>query len=252
MPTRWETIDGAAGTLAVHAAHGASSGGVQGNVLVVCHGFPVGPDSAEGLGASLSTLADRLAAETQWQVLVGCLRGVGSSEGDFSLPGWLDDLRRIVDHGATLAGGGVWVVGFGTGGALALCVAAEDDRVRGVACLGAPASFEAWTHDGRAIVDYARRVGVIRSPDFPPDRRAWVAAFSSVRPDEAATKLPPRPFLLVHGAEDEEVPLAESRVLAEAAGTRSELHVLAGAGHRLRADPRAVAILAGWLERQGP
>jgi putative redox protein len=59
-------------------------------------------------------------------------------------------------------------------------------------------------------------------------------------------------LLVVHGADDEEVPIADGRRLAELAGPRAELRVLAGAGHRLRADPRAVALLAGWLERQGP
>jgi putative redox protein len=37
--------------------------------------------------------------------------------------------------------------------------------------------------------------------------------------------------------------LAESHASAE-------LRVIAGAGHRLRHDPRAVAVLFGWLDRQ--
>jgi len=37
--------------------------------------------------------------------------------------------------------------------------------------------------------------------------------------------------------------------LAEAHGS-AELRVITGAGHRLRHDPRAVAVLLGWLDRQ--
>jgi uncharacterized protein len=95
-------------------------------------------------------------------------------------------------------------------------------------------------------------VGVIRSQGYPPDRGEWGAPFAVLRPDASAAKLAPRPLLVVHGADDEEVPLADGRRLAESAGPHAELRVLAGAGHRLRADPRAVALLAGWLERQGP
>ena len=251
MPTAWDRIDGPAGPLAVHLAEG-STRGPQANVLVICHGFPVGQDSAERVAANLPMLADRLAVETEWRVLVGCLRGVGGSVGDFSLAGWLDDLRAMVDHGAQIGNGGVWVIGFGTGGALGLCAASDDIRVRGVACLGSPATFADWAQDVEGMVEYARRVGVIHSPAFPADRQAWGEGFTALRPQEAAAKLPPRPLLLVHGADDDEVPVGDSRVLAEAAAPSAELRVLQGAGHRLRADPRAVALLAGWLERQGP
>jgi putative redox protein len=37
--------------------------------------------------------------------------------------------------------------------------------------------------------------------------------------------------------------------LAEAHGA-AELRVINGAGHRLRHDPRAIALLMGWLDRQ--
>jgi putative redox protein len=53
----------------------------------------------------------------------------------------------------------------------------------------------------------------------------------------------------MHGSDDEIVPTADSRVLAEAHGS-AELQIISGAGHRLRHDPRAMAILIGWLDRQ--
>jgi putative redox protein len=53
----------------------------------------------------------------------------------------------------------------------------------------------------------------------------------------------------MHGSDDEIVPTADSRVLAEAHGS-AELQIVSGAGHRLRHDPRAMAILLGWLDRQ--
>ena len=249
----WGEIEGPVGSLALHVAPGSSTRGDRANVLILCHGFPVERDSAERVADTLPSLADRIAGENGYPVVVGCLRGVGASAGDFSLGGWYDDLRALVDHAVRMGnGGGVWIVGFGTGGALGLCVAGEDDRVRGVACFGSPATFADWANDGVGMIEYARRVGAIRSEGYPPNRREWGAAFALLRPDESAAKLAPRPVLVVHGADDEEVPLADGRRLAEQAGARAELRVLAGAGHRLRGDPRAVALLSGWLERQGP
>ena len=102
------------------------------------------------------------------------------------------------------------------------------------------------------MLEFSRRVGVIRSAEYPPDIAAWARGFSTLRPDEACALLPPRPVLLVHGVDDDEVPLSDARVLAEAAAGSAELRVIGGAGHRLRADPRAMALLVGWLERQSP
>jgi putative redox protein len=217
------------------------------------HDFPVEAGAAERTGRSLPVLADRLAGESGWRVLAGCLRGVGGSAGDFSLCGWMEDLAVLVDHATDLAaGGGVWVVGFGVGGSMALCLAASDDRVRGVGCLGSPATFDDWAQDPKAMLDAACRVGVITTPGFPPDVMSWARQFTELRPLAAASAVRPREVLVVHGADDDDVPVSDARELAEAAGRGGELRVLAGAGHRLRADPRALALLIGWLERQLP
>lgn len=220
---------------------------------MVVHDFPIEAGSAEHTGRTLPLLADRLADESGWRVLAGCLRGVGGSAGDFSPTGWIEDLRAFVGYAAELAvGGGVWVVGFGVGGTVALCEAASDDRVRGVGCLGSPASLDEWAHDPKAMLSSARRIGLVTAPEFPTDVGAWARQFTQLQPLAAARALEEREVLVVHGSDDDEVPVTDAKQLADAAGRGGELRVLAGAGHRLRGDPRALALLIGWLERQRP
>jgi fermentation-respiration switch protein FrsA (DUF1100 family) len=219
--------------------------------LVLCHGFPAGPGGAATSGQTYPELAERLAADTGWNVLAFNFRGTGASQGNFSLAGWLDDLRAAVDHLLAVDGvSGVWLLGSSTGGALAICQAGEDDRVRGVATLSARSDFADWAADPQRFLDHARAIGVIRDPSFPPDPEAWGRELAEIRPTALIGKIPPRPILLVHGAEDHTVPLQDARVLADAAVDAVELRVLAEAGHRLRHDPRAVALVIGWMERQ--
>jgi putative redox protein len=61
--------------------------------------------------------------------------------------------------------------------------------------------------------------------------------------------LAPRPLLVLHGTEDESVPDFDARVVADAHAA-AELRIVQGAGHQLRHDPRAIAVLLGWLDRQ--
>lgn len=218
--------------------------------LVLCHGFPAGPGGAATSGQTYPELAERLAADTGWVVLAFNFRGTGGSPGDFSLGGWLDDLRAAVDHVlATERVSGVWLAGASTGGALALCEAAEDERVRGVATFSAPTDFSDWAADPEGFLEHARQIGVIRDPDFPADREAWARELREIQPLAVVGKIAPRPILLVHGADDDVVHVEEARALADAAGPEVELRVLGEAGHRLRHDPRAVAVLIGWMER---
>lgn len=255
MPARpWQAIEGPAGSLMVHVAGGAGGASASASsAVVLVHDFPVEAGSAERTGRTLPVLADRLADESGWRVLAGCMRGVGGSTGDFSPCGWTDDVRTFVGHAADLAaGGGVWVVGFGVGGTVALCEAVSDERVRGVGCLGSPASLDDWAQDPKAMLGAARRIGVVTTPDFPADVGAWARQFAELRPLVAARALHTREVLVVHGSDDDDVPVADAKQLADAAGRAGELRVLAGAGHRLRGDPRALAMLIGWLERQRP
>jgi uncharacterized protein len=219
--------------------------------MVLCHAFPSGPGGAATSGQTYPEFAERLAVDTGWTVLTFNFRGSGKSEGDFSLGGWLVDLRAAIDH---LLGSepvsGVWLAGSGTGGSLAICAAAEDDRVRGVAAMSTHAEFREWASDPLRFLEHARSIGVIRDSSFPPDLDLWARELTEIRPIVVIGKVPPRPVLLVHGSDDEVVHLQDARWLADATEGRAELRIVPGAGHRLRHDPRAVAILIGWMERQ--
>ncbi len=229
----------------------AAGGARSRSGLLIAHPFP---EPAQGAARGWSTypeLADRVAAESGWVCLSVALRGMARSEGDFSLVGWQRDLRVGLD--ALLAEpdvAGAWLCGFGLGGALSLCLAAEDERVLGVASFAAPADLDDWAADPRRFLDHARTVGVVRDPDFPPDLERWTRELRDTRPLRLIHRIPPRPLLIVHGSDDDKVPMVDARALVDATDEHADLRVVSAAGHQLRHDPRAIAVLLGWLDRE--
>ena len=248
MSGPFRLLQGEAGDLWSYASATAPGAPVGGHV-VICHDLPRSTGSANDVAQTYPALADRLTRETGLKVVTGTLRGAGASEGDFSAAGWTDDLGRLIEA-EVAADAPRWLVGFGFGGALALHLAAVDDRVAGVACLGAPADLDSFTRDPTQLWERCVRTGVIRTPGFPTDPDAWAAEIAALHPKADAEQLKGRPFLVIHGADDPDISVDDARALSEAATGPSDLRVVFGAGHWLRADPRVIAILVGWLERR--
>lgn len=246
-----EVIDSDGLKLGAHTGRpskGGSSARRRG--LVLAHGFPTGPRWSESSGKTYPEFADRLAADADWTVLAFNFRGTGTSEGDFSMSGWLRDLQAAISYLHDTEGvEAVWLAGFRTGGSLAICAAAEDPRVRGVATFGSPADFDDWAAEPRRFLQTSRDLGVIRTPGYPSDVSAWAQELKEIRAIGCVHEIAPRPFMIVHGSIDDVVPISDARVLADGAES-SELRIITGAGHRLRHDPRAVAVLLGWMDRQ--
>ncbi len=235
--------------LALPARSSRSSGGLQLGVVVV-HGFPTEAGGGINSAKTLPALADVIAAEAGFAALAYAARGVEDSEGNFSLDGWRKDLAGAIDYlTSEVQCEGVWLIGFGTGGALAIVVASRDERVLGLAAVAAPADFEDWARNPRKLLLWAREVGVVRDSNFPQRFDRWASEIRSVRAVDAAEKLGDREVLLLHGSNDETVPVFDARVIADACAG-ADLRIISGAAHHLRHDPRAVAVLLGWLERQ--
>ncbi|MDJ0768362.1 MAG: alpha/beta hydrolase [Ilumatobacter sp.] len=217
--------------------------------MILCHGFPIGPIDARRSAGTYPQLIDRIAYETGYAAMAFNFRGCGKSTGDFSLQGWIDDLRAAIDHLLRVAAvSNVVLVGTNTGGSIAICVGADDPRVSAAALLSPRADFDDWADHPRRFLDHAREIGAVRTPGFPGSMDDWSRAFRRFRPTAAARRFAPRPLIVLHGDDDESIPTTDARQLAQAHGT-AELGLLTGAGHRLRHDPRAIAILMGWLDR---
>jgi uncharacterized protein len=217
--------------------------------LVIAHGMPVGDDAAPNATVMFPELADRVARDTGWLALSFSFQGAGGSPGSFSPGGWLRDVAAAVEllRAETPS---VFLAGFGFGGALALRAAALDPDIGGVAALGAPADLAAVAGDPAGLLACAVASGY-RKANEPVELDEWAADLRAIDPTGAVAAVPPRPLLLVHGSIDALVPLIDARVLSDAAEGQAELRVVAMAPHRLRHDPRAVALLLGWLQRHG-
>ena len=218
------------------------------HILVLVHGLPRAMGMGRQAAGLLPELAEHLANESGWIVATGTLSGVGGSTGTFSGTQWRNDLSRILDR-IDEGDRRISLAGFGFWGSLALAVGAHDERVRGVATFAAPAHLEAWCSGAEAFRRAVQVAGVVGDDAELLDAQALRSDVLAIDPMGAIASIPPRRLLLGHGADDIEVPVSDARDLLASAEGRAELRIIQGAGHQLRADPRMVATLLGWLDR---
>ncbi len=226
-------------------------------VVCICHGIPNNAPAAN------TKIKDRgyagLAGEICRQgftVLIFNFRGTGGSQGNFDILGWADDLKAALDYLWTVpevSGASLSLLGFSGGAAVAVCVAALDERVSAVAACACPAEFDSLVVErgqSSAVIDHFRDVGIIKDKDFPASPEDWLDGFRQVRPINYVSRISPRPLLLVHGDRDETVAVDHAQRLYAQAREPKQLVIIDGLGHRLRQDERVVTIVARWLKSQ--
>ncbi|HEX5688392.1 MAG TPA: alpha/beta fold hydrolase, partial [Roseiflexaceae bacterium] len=161
------------------------------------------------------------------------------------------------------------VAGISLGGAHAISVAARDARVQAAVALEPPGDGARWLRSlrrhweweefqARMAADRSERVRTGESarvdphevvvPD--PDSRAFLEAVANefpqmvcelplesaealveYSPESLAERIAPRKLLVVHGADDRLVPVAEAHSIAARAGATCRLKVIPGMGH---------------------
>jgi len=146
--------------------------------------------------------------------------------------------------------GQISLLGFSGGAAVAIYVAARDSRVSCVAACACPAEFSFVTEVSSPgdVVDHFRHIGVIRDRNFPSSAEEWLSGFREICPIDYVAGIAPRPLLFVHGDKDETVDVSHAGSLYEKAGEPKQLVIIAGAGHQLRQDERAIKKVIDWLK----
>lgn len=242
-----EEVAGPEGPLPVIIASPPSRAS-DGRCLLICHGLPLTRGGGRTAAGTLPELAEHLAAESGWTVATCSLSGTGDSPRTFSGPRWREDLAAVVEW-LVKEHQRVWLGGFGFGGVLVLDAAASDDRVRGVATFATPSNVAAWAGPPDRFYAAVVASGVVDRNVPLDDVETLAKGVYAFDPVASIAAIPPRRILVVHGAEDLLVPVDDARELVAAAQGRAELRIIQGAGHWLRSDPRMVATLIGWLDR---
>jgi len=201
-------------------------------VVVVLHGgYWRARYSKRVMKAACADLARRgLAA---WNVEY---RRVGRGQGG-GWPATLDDVSAAIDHLALLSdprldiASGVAALGHSAGGQLALWAASRDGAKVPVRRVVAQAAVSNLTVAGERAWDFLGG-----TPEQVPERYDYA---------DPMRRLPLGvPVLLVHGAEDETVPVERSREYAAAARAEGDDVTLVEpvpGGHRIHPDPRSEA-----------
>jgi pimeloyl-ACP methyl ester carboxylesterase len=220
--------------------------------VCLCHGVPSGNAPEPGDGG-YPELAERFCHE-YYPVFFFNFRGAGDSGGNLDMPGWTRDLQAVADYILgldTIRSDRLYLVGFSGGAAASVYVALKNSRISGVAACACPADFSLFQErgDAQTIVDNYRTIGAIRDPDFPESAQAWLDSFKSVTPEDHVAGIAPRPLLIVHGSEDDIVPVSHAHRLFEKAGEPKKMVIVNGAGHRLRREPEVIRTVLDWLRQ---
>ncbi|MEE8419509.1 MAG: alpha/beta fold hydrolase [Dehalococcoidales bacterium] len=218
--------------------------------ICICHGIPSGKPH-EPTDGGYPALAERF-CRLGYAVFIFNFRGTGNSGGNLDLPGWKRDLQAAVDYFSDqpeLDRTKLTLLGFSAGAAVAICVASADTRVSSVIACACPAQIK--FDDPLPVIEHFRSIGAIRDKGFPASVEDWGTALSGASsPLNFVNRIAPRPLLLVHGSQDETVPLSQAYELYEQAGEPRQLVVIDGAGHRLRRNDLAINIVLDWLKFQ--
>jgi len=226
-------------------------------VIVFCHGF-MGHRLGARHGGRLFVKAGRTLAREGFAVLRFDFGGSGDSYGEFedmTTSAEINDLKAALKFLGTIKQidkKKIGVVGLSLGGTVAICTAAENQRIRAVA---------SWS--GVAFLEDVFRVNIIGEENYhklmkngfyditregqPVGYRINKKFFMDLKnhnPIEAIAKISPRPVLIVHGTKDVIVPTENAKALYESAKKPKKLQWIKGADHVFMERDKTAKVIA--------
>lgn len=215
-------------------------------LVLIGHGVTGNLDRpwAEGLANALATAG--------FPALRFSFAGNGDSEGDFrdcTISKEVGDLGSVIDAVKAAGYGEVIYAGHSMGGAVGVLRAAADDRIGRLISLAGMVHTATFcdTEFGMEKPDE----GFMWEDEDCPLSSAYVNdmhAIGSVLDKAASIRIP---WLLIHGDQDDVVPIAESREIFAVANEPKQLVELPGVNHVFANEGLAPMIEAvlGWLKR---
>ncbi len=205
----------------------SADSGAPAPTLVMCHGVWTGRRECLPLGLTMR--------ERGYNVLLFDFRAHGLSEGQYITVGHHEmyDVLGAVDYLQTrpdVDAQRIGIVGFSMGAASAIRAAAANPAIRAVVADSAYAAFvDAVRSSFRQVVHF---------PHYPFGPMAlrmakWLMRVDpqQLRPLDSIGLIAPRPVFIIHGEDDDIVPVRHASLLFKAAGEPKQLWVAPGAHH---------------------
>lgn len=183
-------------------------------------------------------------------------RGSGESEGDFSeitITSELEDLCAAVQFVSSAGGvdsNRLALIGLSLGGCVAACYAPTDERIKALVLWAAVARpneiFR--EHLGGSVINELEENGWIDIGGLKVSR-AFFDELPDVKPLEAAKAFNGR-VLIIHGSDDQIVPVTDAYLYSEAFGEKALLHIVDGADHtfaRCHHKDEVIGLTCRWL-----
>jgi pimeloyl-ACP methyl ester carboxylesterase len=176
--------------------------------------------------------------------------GNGTSEGNFTdstISKEVEDLGAVLDH---LKGYTVCYVGHSMGGAVGVLRASEDDRIQLLVSLAGMVHTKAFAQ--REFGDVTPDEGFMWDEPDCPLSQAYMDDLTQIN---TVVDLAPQidvPWLLVHGDEDDVVPIEDSRDILAKANDQTQLIRLQSANHVFsdESTPVMVERVIAWAKTQ--
>ena len=214
------------------------------NIVVLGHGVTGNKDRP-----FVVALGEGLAA-AGIPVLRFSFSGNGTSEGNFTdstISKEVDDLGAVLDH---LNEYTVCYVGHSMGGAVGVLRASEDKRIQLLVSLAGMVHTKAFAQ--REFGDVTPDEGFMWDEPDCPLSQAYVDDLTQIN---TVVDLSPQitiPWLLVHGDEDDIVPIKDSHDILAKANSQTQLITLEGANHVFSDEytPVMVEKVIAWIKTQ--
>lgn len=217
--------------------------GFRADVLVIlAHGVTGNKDRPQ-----LVALAEGL-SEKGWPCLRISYSGNGASEGRFEdscITKEVADLQSVMDMVPDTAR--IAYVGHSMGGAVGVLAAARDLRIRLLV------SLAGMTHTAdfvrREFADVTPGQGFMWEDENCPLSETYVNDLLHIGSTLSAAEAVTQPWLLIHGEEDDVVPIQDGRDAYEAAVVEKKFIAIPGAGHSFDQSsyPQLVEAVDEWL-----
>ena len=213
-------------------------------IVIIGHGVTGNKDRP-----ALVALAEGLAA-AGISALRFSFSGNGESEGAFTdatITKEVADLGSVID---ALNGYSICYVGHSMGGAVGVLRTATDDRIQALVSLAGMVHTKAFAE--REFGDATPDAGFMWDEPDCPLSQAYVDDMATI--DSVAERASEFdvPWLLVHGTEDDIVPIGDSHDILQFANEQTELLELPGVDHVFSENGTAVMVekVVAWIDQK--